>query len=68
MFSRACLLSMVLIVCQIVHLDKQIAQLEKRNAYSNHTKIPVRRLEKFSKAEEATLKYAGRHEISPSIG
>lgn len=41
---------------RLLHLDKQIAQLEKRNAYSNHTKIPVRRLEKFSKAEEATLK------------
>ncbi|MCJ1466927.1 hypothetical protein MMC07_005549 [Pseudocyphellaria aurata] len=41
---------------RLLHLDKQIAQLEKRNASSKCTKIPVRRLERFSKAEEATLK------------
>lgn len=42
----------------LVHLDKQIAQLEKRTSYSVHKQIPVRRLEKFAKVEEETLKYA----------
>lgn len=40
-----------------VHLDKQIAQLEKRTSYSVNKQMPVRRIEKFAKFEEETLKY-----------
>lgn len=49
--------SFLLISFYLVHLDKQIAQLEKRTSYSVHRQIPVRRLEKFAKVEEETLKY-----------
>lgn len=41
---------------RLAHLDKQIAQLELRSLSGGCTKIPVRRLEKFSRAEEAILK------------
>ncbi len=41
---------------RLAHLDKQIAQLGLRSFSRGPAKCPVRRLEKFSKAEEATLK------------
>lgn len=44
-------------ILYLVHLDKQIAQLEKHTSYSVQKQIPVRRLEKFAKVEEETLKY-----------
>lgn len=46
-----------MIFIDIAHLDKQISQLRKRSGVSNQVRIPVRRLEKFSKLEEDTLKY-----------
>ncbi|KAL6715024.1 hypothetical protein ACLMJK_007285 [Lecanora helva] len=41
---------------RLAHLDKQIAQLRIRAFAPGQTKLPIRRLEKFSKAEAATLK------------
>lgn len=41
----------------IAHLDKQIAQLEIRSFPTGRGKIPIKRLEKFSRLEEATLKW-----------
>lgn len=38
------------------HLDKQIAQLEIRSFPTSRGKIPIKRLEKFSRLEEAVLK------------
>ncbi len=50
-------LSDVSLIIRSVHLERQIAHLGKPNAYSKKEKIPVRRLEKFAKIEEETLKY-----------
>ncbi|KAA6410368.1 MAG: hypothetical protein FRX48_05789 [Lasallia pustulata] len=41
---------------RLTHLHKQIAQLKQRNLPTDRTRISVRRLEKFSKAEEDALK------------
>lgn len=41
---------------RLAHLDKQIAQLGLRSFSGGQTKISVRRLEKFSRIEEAALK------------
>ena len=41
---------------RLAHLEKQVAQLELRNHCANRARIPVRRLEKYSRIEEATLK------------
>lgn len=46
-----------MVFIDIAHLDKQISHLRKRSGVSNQVRIPVRRLEKFSKLEEDTLKY-----------
>ena len=41
----------------LVHSDKQITQLKRRDGFTIQSRIPVRRLEKYSKFEEATLKW-----------
>ncbi|KAF6224134.1 hypothetical protein HO133_010708 [Letharia lupina] len=41
---------------KLAHLDKQIAQLEIRSFPTSRGKLPIKRLEKFSRLEEAVLK------------
>ena len=41
---------------RLAHLDRQIAQLGIKSSISSQGKISVRRLERYSRAEEATLK------------
>lgn len=52
---RRCTTRWLIMACS-GHVDKQIALLEKRQSATGKVKIPVRRLEKFAKAEEEILK------------
>lgn len=41
---------------RLAHLDKQIAQLGIRSFHTGRGKLPIKRLEKFSRLEEAAIK------------